>query len=709
MAQYKINITDANKIINASLAGQTTGLLFEDEKRFNVVVKINADAKKSITDIKNLLVPTPKGLQIPLSTIADVQLKNGVNQIQREDAKRRIIVGFNVDGRDVQSIVHELKQKAQNLKFAPGYYITYGGSFENLEQAKSRLLIAVPVALLLIFLLLFFAFKSVKQSLLIYTAIPLSTIGGIFFLALRGMPFSISAGVGFIALFGVAVLNGIVLISEFNHLKSIGMKSLPKIILRGTATRLRPVLMTASVASLGFLPMALSNGAGAEVQRPLATVVIGGLIIATLLTLFVLPLLYILSEKIKYKPAKKTIILTLLLFIFSAQGIKAQQQITLTQAIDTALFNNDKIKLSINKEQYAASLIKSANKPANTNIYTELGQVNSVYFDSKIGISQSFLLPPVLRANRNIANQEYKKSLLHTKLSLFELKKAVSSSFSQYLYFVTKLNYLQHWDTIYTNFLSKAKIRVQYGESNKLEKLTAETQLNAIKEQQQIISYEIENTLIEFNYLLNSAVSLMPKIVDKNVLSKNVFDTINIKLHPFLQTLYQEIEMQKAITEQEKTKLLPELTAGIINNSFRGIGPNNVEYSWYDRFTSVHFGVSIPLFSKSQKQKIQSSKLAEGIVEKQLTISEKYLLNQFTKLYNQYLKQTEIMNRYEKEHLPNAKAITTTAFTQFQKGVINYLDFVILINQAISIENNYIEAVNEYNKTIVAINFLSIK
>jgi cobalt-zinc-cadmium resistance protein CzcA len=298
IAQYNLSISDVNKVVNTAFAGQSTGLLFEGEKRFDIVVRLESDRRNNIEDVKNLLIPTSKGTQIPLYQLARVEIKNGPNQIQREDAKRRIIVGFNIRDRDVQTIVNELQQKVEtHIKFPAGYYVTYGGAFENLNAAKQRLMIAVPVSLVLIFILLFFAFNSVKQGLLIYSAIPLSAIGGIFFLALRGMPFSISAGVGFIALFGVAVLNGIVLIAEFNRLKQEGMNDLERIVLMGTKVRLRPVLMTAFVASLGFSPMALSNGAGAEVQRPLATVVIGGLMIATFLTLFVLPILYILFEK----------------------------------------------------------------------------------------------------------------------------------------------------------------------------------------------------------------------------------------------------------------------------------------------------------------------------------------------------------------------------------------------------------------------------
>jgi heavy metal efflux system protein len=295
IAQYHLSIEDINRVVNTALAGQSAGLLFEGEKRFNVVVKLADTQKKNLEDVQNLLIPLPNGNQIPLHQVATVAIEEGPNQIQREDAKRRIVVGFNIGDRDVKSIVEELQQKVeQQIKFPAGYYVTYGGAFENLEKAQKRLSIAVPIALFLILLLLYFAFKSVRQGLLIYSAIPLSAIGGILFLALRGMPFSISAGVGFIALFGVAVLNGIVLIAEFNRLRENQSLSLQDIVIQGTMLRLRPVLMTAFVASLGFLPMALSNSAGSEVQRPLATVVIGGLLIATFLTLFVLPVLYIL-------------------------------------------------------------------------------------------------------------------------------------------------------------------------------------------------------------------------------------------------------------------------------------------------------------------------------------------------------------------------------------------------------------------------------
>lgn len=298
VARFGLDVETINQALSTAFAGQSAGLVYEGEKRFDLVVRLNQQSRQGIEDVQNLFITTPNGNQVPLQQLAKVEFKLGPNQIQREDAKRRIIVGFNVRGRDIASVVEDVqKQIDAKIKFPTGYFITYGGQFENLKEAQARLSIAVPVALLLIFLLLYFTFGSLKQSALIFTAIPMAAIGGVFALLLRGMPFSISAGVGFIALFGVAVLNGIVLIAQFNRMKNEGMTDLHEIVIHGTAIRLRPVLMTALVASLGFLPMALSSSAGAEVQKPLATVVIGGLITSTLLTLVVLPVLYIYFER----------------------------------------------------------------------------------------------------------------------------------------------------------------------------------------------------------------------------------------------------------------------------------------------------------------------------------------------------------------------------------------------------------------------------
>lgn len=295
IAQYGLNVKELNRILSTAFAGETAGTVFENERRFDLVVRLSEAQRQDIEDVRDLFVPLPSGGQIPLKQVATIDYVNGPAQISREDAKRRIVIGVNVRGRDVKSVVTDISNKLnQKVRLPVGYYYTYGGQFENLVEATKRLQIAVPVALALIFLLLYAAFNSMKQALLIYTAIPFSAIGGVFALWLRGLNFSISAGVGFIALFGVAVLFGIVLVNFFNKLEREGMTEVKERVVHGTRAILRPVLMASFLAALGFLPMALATSQGAEVQRPLATVVIGGIISATLLTLVVLPALYIL-------------------------------------------------------------------------------------------------------------------------------------------------------------------------------------------------------------------------------------------------------------------------------------------------------------------------------------------------------------------------------------------------------------------------------
>ncbi|QNH61378.1 efflux RND transporter permease subunit [Hymenobacter sediminicola] len=293
LAQYGLRVQDLNTLLRTSFAGEVAGQVYEGERRYDLVVRLDSSRRQGLSDIRQLYVDTPNGQKVPLEEVATVAFRNAPMQISRDDARRRINIGVNVRNRDVESLVADIRQHLDSkLKLPPGYFVQYGGQFENLQQAKARLSVAVPVALLLIFVLLYLSFHSVKQAALIFTGIPLAAIGGVLALALRGMPFSISAGVGFIALFGVAVLNGIVLVASLNELAASGVASVRERALRATSERFRPVLLTATVAALGFLPMALSGAAGAEVQKPLATVVIGGLISATLLTLVVLPVLY---------------------------------------------------------------------------------------------------------------------------------------------------------------------------------------------------------------------------------------------------------------------------------------------------------------------------------------------------------------------------------------------------------------------------------
>ena len=705
IAQYNLTISDINRIVNTALAGQSTGMVFEGEKRFELVVRLAGEQKKDIQDIQNLLILTPQGTQIPLSQLADVAIKDGPNQIQREDAKRRIVVGFNVRGRDVQSIVNELQAKIdKKIKFPTGYYVTYGGAFENLNAAKQRLMIAVPVSLILIFLLLFFAFNSVKHGLLIYSAIPLSAIGGIFFLAMRGLPFSISAGVGFIALFGVAVLNGIVLIAEFNRLKQDGLDDLKKTVLLGTKVRLRPVLMTAFVASLGFLPMALSNGAGAEVQRPLATVVIGGLLVATFLTLFVLPILYIIFEGSTKKTTPKAAIIAIILaFGWSAN---AQTPVALQSAIDVALKNNLSIKNEKLKADYQKSLINTAKMLPSANISVEAGQINSIYADTRFALGQSFSFPKVYESQKNLLIEHWKSSELNVKMTEQILKKQVTQTFYHLLYLQQKSQLLQFADSLYAAFYDRAELRLAKGESNVLEKITAENQLGQIRVQLNQLKQDVEVQQLHFQYLLNSTTPLIPLESSFKISINYKADIEALKGHPTMKFLSQQQQISDATIEVEKKKLLPTMAFNYNNGSIRGTGADNKTYGGFYRFQSIQVGVGIPIFRAAQKAKINSERVNKLVAESSYSAALQALNTDYQAAIIEYEKFQKTVEYFEKKALNNSTLISTTAQQQLVNGSINYLEWVTLINQATTIRNDYIEAIRNLNESAIQINYL---
>jgi cobalt-zinc-cadmium resistance protein CzcA len=478
IANYGLNIEDINHIVSTSFAGGSAGVVYENERKFDLVVRLDSTHRNNIDDVSHLYIPTTNGTQIPLSQVAEIKMELGPAQISREDGKRRIVVGFNIKGRDVESVVTDIqKELNEKVKLPEGYYYTYGGTFENLQAASKRLMIALPVALALIFMLLYFTFSSVKQAALIYTAIPMSAIGGVFALLIRDMPFSISAGIGFIALFGVAVLNGIVLIGTFNQLEKDGMTDIIQRIKEGTKIRLRPVLMTATVASLGFLPMALSHGAGAEVQKPLATVVIGGLLTATFLTLFVLPLLYVLfspKRKINISTASILVFALLSFNVANAQS-PTTKSISVDDAITTALKNNLELQSQQLNVQSSTILKKSVFELPKTNVNFQFGQYNSINQDKAFQVSQSIPFPTYYSAKSGLYKAELQSSQLQQQATANEIKAQVQYWFYQLQYLQTTKKQLQSLDSLYNDFVSAAALRYKTGETNLLEKTTAET------------------------------------------------------------------------------------------------------------------------------------------------------------------------------------------------------------------------------------------
>lgn len=705
IAQYGLNISDINRVVNAAFAGESSGMVYEGERRFDLVVRLAGEKRKNLEDVRQLLITTPQGAQIPLSAVANVDIEEGPNQIQRDNSQRRIIVGFNVRGRDIQSTVSELQQKVEEqIKLPPGYYITYGGAFENLEAAKDRLYVAVPLALALIFLLLYFAFGSVKQGLLIYSTIPLSAIGGIFALAIRDISFSVSAGIGFIALFGVAVLNGIVLMAEFNRLTKQGYTNLKRIVMMGTKTRLRPVLMTASVASLGFLPMALSTGEGAEVQRPLATVVIGGLLIATFLTLFVLPILYMLTHR-KIAVNKKLVAMLVVLFAFSFQEMNAQTPITLQQAIDTALANNLSVKTERLRNEYHQKLIKSGTAIPVTDVFGEYGQINGIYNDTRLGISQTINFPTVYKRQKELLTEEWKSSLLNTDVQEAQLKKQVSQVFYTLVYLHHKRELLQKTDTLFAEFLNKATLRFKAGESNVLEKTTAENQRGQMALQLLQLGRDMEIIQLQFQLLLNTETVFVPMEDADLGIPFLENDSSLLTSHPEMQFLKQQQQIANAVTKSEQSKLLPDLSFGYNLMGMRGMGPDDKLYNSTPQFHSIQIGLGIPVFTGSQKAKINAAKINENIAANEYEWKLKNFENAYHSAFMEYQKFEEMVRYFESTALKNAATITETAEKQFLNGDINYLEWVLLINQAIGIQSDYIEAVKNLNNALAELNF----
>ncbi|MDP2041129.1 MULTISPECIES: CusA/CzcA family heavy metal efflux RND transporter [Algoriphagus] len=720
LAKYGLSIRDVNRSVQAAFAGASAGLVYENERRFDLVVRLDKTNREDVESVQNLYIARKDGHQIPLYQVAEVEIQEGPYQIQRDDTRRRIIVAFNVRNRDVESIVTELQQKIEEtVVFAPGYTVSYGGQFENLVEARERLSLAVPLALLLIFVLLYFTFGSIKQGILIFTAIPLSAIGGIFALWLRDMPFSISAGVGFIALFGVAVLNGIVLIGEFNHLKKEGVSDIFERIYKGTSVRLRPVIMTAAVASMGFLPMALSQSGGAEVQRPLATVVIGGLITATFLTLVVLPILYYYFERgIKMKPGAIVPLLAIGLLCVQMPKAKAQDSLvsyqSLDEAIQVAIQNNPTLKAADLQTQQERELKGTSWNMAKTNFSLTHGQYNSIYNnDNQFNISQSMEFPTVYANQKKLAKARIEASEWMHSATQNELVQQVKVSWYLLWLEKSKQQLLQEQDEIYERFVQVASLRYQTGETNLLEKATAESQVAELKAmlQQNQSDIEIHRTQLQTLLNLDSIGDIAMGYLEARE-SNVLLDTQGIANNPTLAWFRQQMEVAEKEKSVEKAKFLPDLSAGYFNQSLNGpnqdLDGNPVTFTSSDRFTGFQVGMAIPIFgAKSQASAIKAAELKKQESEARLQAVTNQLQGRLNSLIQQYQKFQTSLEYYEQNALPQAELILKQAQKGFESGEIGYVEYIQGLNRALAVRFNYLDILNQYNQTVIQIEFIS--
>lgn len=708
IAQYGLKINMLNTLLKAAFAGEKAGVVYEGEKRFDLVIRLDSAYRQNIQQIRDLYLDLPNGGKIPFSEIANINFKDTPSEIARENTRRRISIGINVRNRDVESLVNEIQGVInEKVKLPVGYSMGYGGAFENLKAAIDRLSIAVPVALFLIFALLYFTFNSLIEALMVFVAIPLSAIGGIWALWLRDMPFSVSAGIGFIALFGVAVLNGIVLIAQFNLLEKEGVTDIRERILAGTKTRFRPVIMTAAVASLGFLPMALSQSAGAEVQRPLATVVIGGLISATLLTLVVLPVIYLGVMKARNKRIKGFEGLGIwgatFLLMLSSNTIKSQTQtpqsltpqtpVTLSQLIEQTLQNNQNISISRLEIANNQALVGTANELPKTSFEVQYGRTQ-VYNSNDITLAfgQNFALPNLYKSQREVLKGNVSTTEKRADLTRNQLINEVKSIYYQLLNNAQFTKILNQQDSLYKESFRAASVRYKTGESNLLEKVSSESRMREIQNRIQGFKADEEGLYQNLKFLVNNSQDF--KIDVSYPTRKNlIINELSVLSNPFLAILKQQNETSILQTNLEKARLQPDFRVGILNQSIEQNYNQNV----------VLLGVNVPIFKKAQNARIEASKISSQIVQQQIKLTENQLNNQLNALKIQYEKLQKSLEYYEKFALPQSELIIKTAAKSYKAGEIEYIEFAQNISQAWQIKESYLSELKTFNQVIINI------
>ncbi len=725
LAQYGLSVGDANRVLRAAFAGSQAGVVYDEEKRFGLIVRLDKDYRQSLDDVKSLSVTLPNGEQIPFEQVADISIRSGPAQVSRENTKRRITVGFNVRGRDIENVIKDVTAKIdQQVKLPTGYFVSYGGQFKNLEAAKARLYIAVPVALMMIFVLLFFTFNSVKQTLLIFSAVPMSAIGGVFALWMRDMNFSISAGVGFIALFGVAVLNGIVLIAEFNRLEKEGISDVTERVLKGLQSRLRPVIMTAAVASLGFLPMALSNSAGAEVQKPLATVVIGGLITATLLTLVILPVFYVIfsTKRFRFLPGRRslTIASVVLLLVIGTSGMrnangqaKKPVPINLHDAIQMALDSNLTVRSAVYSVDFQKALKGASLDIPKISVEGQYGQFNSNSKDNSFTISQSFAFPSVYINQRKLANATILDSEWRLKTSQIEIATQVKQIYWQLAYLNSKYKLWLYQDSLYSGFRRAAELRAKAGETNRLEMITARSQSLEIKNQLQQLKADIGILNRQMKTILNTESMVIPS---DSVLHRIDFldesGNSGFQANPSLGQINHQIEVVRLEKKLEQSRALPDFSIGYFSQTLRGTQDINGlprTFGAGDRFTGIQTGIAIPLWFSPYSAKIKAAKIREQVAILNAGNYSKTIQGKYLSLLDECDKFKSSVEYYEKQAVPEAGIIIDQSIRSYKAGALDYLDYVLSLSRALSIKQNYLDALNSYNQTVINIEFFTGK
>jgi len=700
IAKFGLNISDLNEIVTMGFAGMTAGKVFEGERQFDLVVRFAEPFRKDISNLEQASIQLPNGGSVPLSELAKISYTKGPAKISRDNTNRRIVIGVNVRNRDLQSVVDDIQSIVANqIDLPEGYRVAYGGQFENLQKARNRLMIAVPIALFLIFVLLYFAFSSTQDALMIYSAIPLSAIGGILLLWARDMPFSISAGVGFIALFGIAVLNGIVLIEHFKSMES-HYTNIKDLVITGAKERLRPVLLTASAAALGFLPMAISNSAGAEVQRPLATVVVGGLITATFLTLIVLPVLYVLfkTKSGSSSPSKKILTSVVLISMFSF-AVKAQETpLTLEQAIEIGMERNLNLQAADKSLEMANVSIGQGWNLDKANVYYSEDKndiAENGVFNRKIGLSQSFAFPSLYGAQKNALEAGAEMQLSQFELQKRKLQGEISKGYIEVRYWQELIENYEYLDSLYAEFSRAATRKFETGESNYLEKLTAEGKRQEIGLKKSESNENYLMALDQLKLILNWEGDLE---LSRAEIALDISLEQDWSTHPGVEYYESAVSQSGFQIQTEKRKLLPDINLDV----FRGTNPGaNAKI-----YPGFHAGITLPLFFGAQKSHVKSSEFQQQKIQLEAEQYINQLESRAQQLHRQLDQNIRVINYYEAEGKTLSLQILEQAQRSYQEGEIDFLQYVQLMENSRTITLHYLQSKFAYQQTILDINYL---
>ena len=690
IARYGMNIEELNTIIRTAYAGEAAGVVFENERRFDLVLRLDND-KVADLNLDKLFVRTAEGIQIPVSEVATIELVNGPLQINRDATKRRIVIGVNVRDADIQKVVRTIQETLdKHIKLEPGYYFEYGGQFENLQNAIDTLTIVIPVALSLILLLLFFAFKSVTYSLVVFSTVPLSLIGGILALWLRGLPFSISAGVGFIALFGVAVLNGILMINHFNNLRKQTKYQMTtnRILAKGCPHLLRPVFLTGLVASLGFVPMAIAKSAGAEVQRPLATVVIGGLIVSTILTLIIIPVFYRLVNSSAAWKRQRWLkrLLPFLLFLGILFPTHAQQTVSLEEAVTIALENHPRLKTAMASIERSRASRGESWEVSPTTFNYSWGQINGeTRNDNQMEITQSLgsLLTPFYKnalVNRQVTTGEYYRDLVKKEITA-EVKQAWA--YYQYAFHLCALYKEQiEW----AGRLRKAsQLRYEQGDITLLERNMSSTLVADLQTRLSQAEEELQLATRRFSWTCYSDSPLLPMDTTLVLFPARVAEIAPSDIH--LNYFRSVADEKKAMLRIERSRFFPELSVGYVRQK---IAPLSGLDSWM-------VGISFPVLFFPQHSRVRQAKIDSYIARTEAESNIRQLNNKVEELSVALRKEGEHIRYYTTGALPEAEALLKSATVQFKENETDITQFVQSLNAAREIRRGYIEAVYAYN------------